>query len=128
MVLHMMKYSELNFPVRSDFGKIRNYTIIHNVIHFGVLWESLNMLLIWDMTCFVGVRDCFEGFMHDNLIVPLFFRQILTLLKATHYYTTSTLLQYYWTDVSYGAHGDETKMVITKKVQKLPRRIPHQWL
>lgn len=40
------------------------------------------MLLIWDMTCFVGVRDCFEGITHDNLIVPLFFRQILALLKA----------------------------------------------
>lgn len=30
-----MKYSELNFPALSDFGKIHNYTIIHNVIHFG---------------------------------------------------------------------------------------------
>lgn len=35
------------------------------------------------MTCFVGVvRDCFEGITDDNLIVPLFFRQILALLKA----------------------------------------------
>lgn len=34
------------------------------------------------MTCFVGVWDCFEGITDDNLIVPLFFRQILALLKA----------------------------------------------
>ncbi len=35
MVLRIMKYSELNFPALSDFGKIHNYMIIHNVIHFG---------------------------------------------------------------------------------------------
>lgn len=34
MVLHIMKYSELNFPALSDFGKIHNYMIIQNVIHF----------------------------------------------------------------------------------------------
>lgn len=35
MVLHIMKYSKLNFPALSDFGKIHNYMIIHTLIHFG---------------------------------------------------------------------------------------------
>lgn len=74
------------------------------------------------MTCFVGVRDCFEGITHDSLIVPLFSRQIL--LKAADKGITVTT----HTASTLAAHGDETEMVITKKVQKLHRRIPHQRL
>lgn len=40
MVLRIMKYSELNFPALSGFAKIHNYMIIHNVIHYGDIWES----------------------------------------------------------------------------------------
>lgn len=39
MALHMLKYLELNFPVLSDFGKIRNDDPNYNSF-FGVLWES----------------------------------------------------------------------------------------
>lgn len=35
MVLHTMKYSQLNFPALPDFGKIHNYMMIHYVIHLG---------------------------------------------------------------------------------------------
>lgn len=43
MPLHMLKYLELNFPVLSDFGKIRNDTIIRDIIHFwGLLGSELN--------------------------------------------------------------------------------------
>ncbi len=61
MVLRIMKYSELNFPALSDFGKIHNYMIIHNVIHSGYLGnlsslhsKMLNMLVKWDEACFVA--------------------------------------------------------------------------
>lgn len=40
MVLHMLKYLELNFPVLSDFGKIRNDAIIRSIIHFWGLLGS----------------------------------------------------------------------------------------
>lgn len=56
-----MKYSELNFPVLSDFGKIYNYMIIHSVIHFGYFGnlsflqsKMLNMLVRWDKLGFVA--------------------------------------------------------------------------
>lgn len=68
MVLRIMKYSELNFPALSDFGKIHNYMIIHNVIHFGYFGnlssphsEMLNMLAKWDEACFVAFVIVFRG-------------------------------------------------------------------
>lgn len=80
MVLHIMKYSELNFPALSDSGKIHNYMITHNVIHLGYFGnlsslhsKMLNMLVKWDKACFVGVWDCFKGLMYDNLVLTLFF-------------------------------------------------------
>lgn len=48
MVLHTMKYSQLNFPALSDFGKIHNYMIIRSVIHlsyFGKLSSFHNEML-----------------------------------------------------------------------------------
>lgn len=75
-----MKYSELNFPFLSDFGKIHNYMIIHNVIHFehfgnlsSLQSKMLNVSVKWDEAGFVAfVTDCFWGIIYDNLVLPLF--------------------------------------------------------
>lgn len=46
MALHMLKYLELNFPVLSDFGKIRNDAIIRSIIHFwGLLGSELSKMV-----------------------------------------------------------------------------------
>lgn len=97
MVLRIMKYSELNFPALSDFGKIRNYMIIHNVIHFGYFGnrssrhsKMLNMLVKWDEACFVEFGIVFRGIMYGNLVLPLLFARLM----STGSFKKSGLMRY----------------------------------
>lgn len=60
MVLHMLKYLELNFPVLSDFGKIRNDAIIRSIIHFwGLLGSEWSKMV--EYVANLGSCHCFEG-------------------------------------------------------------------
>lgn len=98
MVLCIMKYSELNFPVLSVFGKIHNYTIIHNVIHFGYLEKRsllhskiFNMLVKWDDACFVAFL---KRILLDDSILPLlnFFFQNTDIFRVSEKVQTKEIL------------------------------------